>query len=397
MKKIILLQILILFISNGCKKDDKKVYSDVNKESKFKIEGSIINGTGKKFYFEKIRPDSREIIDSVIIDKNGKFQITSTLNYPGLYLLLAESGPSVVLCLKGGEKINIEADYNNLAYYSISGSDESEQIRMLTLRTKESMNLIGQLSRISRDSINSPNYPEIKMKINEDFLSIVNDLRSYSINFLKNNQTSLASLVALKNEIGPNMHVLHPSNDKNLFLYVDSVLMSIYPKSELVLNLHNELTTYIALHEAEQPIFAGLPTGESAPDIELPSPSGEIIKLSSLRGKIVLLDFWAAWCHPCRIENPNLVNAYQKYHSKGFEIFQVSLDREKEAWLNAIKDDNLTWFHVSDLKYWGSQVVSLYRINGIPANYLLNREGKIVAKNLRGSALIDKLEEIFHQ
>jgi thiol-disulfide isomerase/thioredoxin len=135
--------------------------------------------------------------------------------------------------------------------------------------------------------------------------------------------------------------------------------------------------------------------GNEAPDFSLPNQNGEIVDLSSFRGKYVLVDFWASWCGPCRRENPNVVRNYQKYHGKGLEILGVSLDRSKEGWLRAIQSDGLVWSHVSDLKMWQSDVVPLYRIKGIPFMVLLDPAGKIIAINLRGAQLNAKLAEIF--
>ena len=136
--------------------------------------------------------------------------------------------------------------------------------------------------------------------------------------------------------------------------------------------------------------------GAEAPEIILPTPEGDTIKLSSTRGSVVLLDFWASWCAPCRQENPNLVKAYNQYHRKGFQIYQVSLDKTREAWMKGIEDDQLgKWIHVSDIQYWNSKVVQLYKIESIPSNFLLDKEGRIIATNLRGEALQTKLAELF--
>jgi peroxiredoxin len=139
----------------------------------------------------------------------------------------------------------------------------------------------------------------------------------------------------------------------------------------------------------------GINVGDLAPEINLPSNKGKVISLSSLRGKIVLLDFWASWCGPCRQENPNVVKVYNKYKDKGFEIYSVSLDMDKGQWLHAIETDHLTWTHVSDLGYWNSVVVPKYQISGIPATFLLDKEGKIIARDLRGEELDKKLAEVF--
>ena len=154
----------------------------------------------------------------------------------------------------------------------------------------------------------------------------------------------------------------------------------------------NKIDAYLKKHEAS----SLLDIGKIAPDFSAPSPEGDLIKLSDIKGKVTLIDFWASWCKPCRIENPNVVKAYKKYHDKGLEIISVSLDKpgKKDAWLKAIKDDNMQWHHVSNLKYWNDPVAKMYQVRSIPATFLLDGEGKIIAKKLRGAALENKLSEL---
>jgi peroxiredoxin len=152
---------------------------------------------------------------------------------------------------------------------------------------------------------------------------------------------------------------------------------------------------YIASLNAAIGRLEAMADGAMAPDIEGPTPDGKTMKLSDFRGKVVMIDFWASWCRPCRMENPNVLKAYNKYHPKGFEILGVSLDQERNKWTAAIQQDGLIWQHISDLRGWQSQPAGVYGVNSIPATVLVDKEGKIIARNLRGPALEEKLKEIF--
>ncbi|HKL37314.1 MAG TPA: TlpA disulfide reductase family protein, partial [Bacteroidales bacterium] len=203
------------------------------------------------------------------------------------------------------------------------------------------------------------------------------------------------SLMALYQQIGPRTYVLNPREDFKYFEKVDSALMASYPNSEPVKSLHGQVQEIRNRLKEDEASNERLALGNKAPEIALPNPQGDTIELSELRGKYVLLDFWASWCKPCRVENPNLVKAYKRHSDQDFEIYQVSLDRQRQSWINAIEKDNLDWYHVSDLKYWNSAAAQKYNIRSIPANFLLNKQGEIIDKNLRGDDLQAKLNELF--
>lgn len=169
-----------------------------------------------------------------------------------------------------------------------------------------------------------------------------------------------------------------------LYKKIRDALIGQWPENEFVQHLDSRLRSVLM-------------PGMEAPDIELPDPDGKVRRLSDLRGKVVLIDFWASWCRPCRMENPNVVRLYNEYRDKGFEIFSVSLDKDRDSWVRAISDDHLSWpNHVSDLKYWSSAAGRLYGIQSIPSTVLVDKEGKVLARNLRGMDLENKLKEIFN-
>ena len=200
---------------------------------------------------------------------------------------------------------------------------------------------------------------------------------------------------AHKNVLAASINVMEQMGAASFPKYAQKYL-SAYPQDEkMTQTIQNRIVSIqekVRQQEAEERLLG---IGATPPDLNLPTPEGKPLSLKELKGKVVLLDFWASWCGPCRAENPNVVRIYHKYRPKGFEIVGVSLDRDRTSWLKAIEKDNLDWFHVSDLKFWQSDAAQAYKVRAIPATFLLDREGKILAKNLRGRALEQKLEEIF--
>lgn len=203
-------------------------------------------------------------------------------------------------------------------------------------------------------------------------------LNNYELNYVKENVDSYISSLILERFIS--QKTLTQSEAKPLFSnFTARIRTSRSGKNVLALLSRPYNATAI---------------GEIAPDFMAPNPEGEILSLNDLKGKVTIIDFWASWCRPCRVENPNLVRLYKRMHDKGLEVVGVSLDKSKASWLRAIEDDGLVWNHVSNLKYWQDPIAKLYSVRGIPAAFVLDKEGKIVAKNLRGRQLDAKIEEL---
>lgn len=226
-----------------------------------------------------------------------------------------------------------------------------------------------QASGLSQDSVWA--------KFRIPFKQAQQQVAKYQLEFIQSNTNSYLSLLLIP-------ELAKYSSDFN---QADSLFQS----------LHALIRQHSTAGLINEYIQAGKPTsiGSIAPDFTLPDTTGKALGLSSVRGKYVLLDFWAAWCGPCRQENPNVVDAFERFQDKGFTVFGVSLDRDKKDWLKAIRTDRLTWPHVSDLKFWQSKAALLYGITSIPRNFLLDPQGKIIGRDLRGPDLIERLQEIF--
>lgn len=299
------------------------------------IKGTVAGVSKGKVYLQKFNNKMFQTLDSTEI-RDGKFEFRKQLELPELYgFTLVKSKSPLYAFLEAGE---ISVSLDSAKYYRNSVITGSKSNDLFTAYNKE---------------------PDVKIE-----------------EFIKQNPASLVSAYVLyrnysyrltPEQIRANVALLDPSLHKTPYVKV-----------------LNELVT----------VLGGVGIGKKAPDFTAKAPDGSSVSLSSKLGKYVLLDFWAAWCGPCRRENPNVVKAYQKYSSKGFEVFGVSLDHSKDAWLKAIKDDNLTWTHVSDLAFWDSAPAKLYGVRAIPSNVLIDPNGIIVARNLRGEDLDKKLGEL---
>lgn len=367
-----------------------------NKEN-FKVTGNLTGGTGKMIFLKEMTVSKLIPVDSVILDETGSFSLGGYTDIIKFYAFYVDPGDMVTLLIRPGDKIKISGKTGDLsASCQVEGSEDSRSIRELSAELNKTLEGIKNLSKVFNDSLKSPDFEKIKARLDNSYKEIVSSHRDFTFRFIREHIQSPASLMALYQQIGVRTYLLDPVKDFSWYQMVDSSLIILYPGSEAVQELHRQVMELTEQKRMNELALRRFEIGSEVPEISLPSPEGDTISLSSLKGKYVLLDFWASWCGPCRAENPRLVTAYQKYNSKGFEIFQVSLDRTREAWVKAIEDDHLTWIHVSDLKYWNSVVVTVYNIQGIPANLLLDPQGRIIDQNLRGERLNAKLEEIFN-
>jgi len=386
MNKKLFLYLFIVLVFAGCKNNFVR------------ISGTIVNPvTGTYIYLDELKSNELKSIDSVKVSADGTFKFKREVKQPSFYLLKRNENNFLTMLIKPGEKITLKAQSDSLNYpISFEGSKGTESMTEYNKTLRTTIKKLSGLRNMYTQNIDKPGLPKVIETLDSLAQVYLGEINMYTKKYIDDNLTSLVSLVALYQQVAPGVYVMNPEKDMSFFVKVDSSMFSLYPDYEPVISLHEQVKELASKMNGEPARGPESASGNEAPEITLPTPAGDTIKLSSTRGSVVLLDFWASWCSPCRKENPNLVNVFNIYHKKGFQIFQVSLDKTKEAWVKGIEDDHLDkWIHVSDIRYWNSIVVPLYKIESIPCNYLLDKNGRIIASNLRGEQLQIKLAELF--
>lgn len=371
----------VLFSCSSASKEDVDVANSNADSWTVTVSGKVGFPQQGQITIQEIKNGALGWQDTVKLKSNYTYSKKIKLSEPGYYKITFFNNQYVDFILyKSNIEINVDGNDPN-GFMEIKGSPDIDIIRKVQtiLRDVESS---PEMAKISEE------YAAASQVKNETRMA---ELQATYMDAVAKGQQEVAQLI--KNE-PPSLGVINLLQSKVIDAdqYFETY-MAVAEKLKKEWPTYEHSKAFINLVDKMKTIAIGQP----APEIALPDTTGQIVKLSSMKGKYVLVDFWAKWCGPCRMENPNVVRVFHKFKDKGFTVFGVSLDRKKDDWLKAIAEDKLAWTHVSDLKYWQSEAAKTYNITGIPFSLLLDPNGVIVAKNLRGAALEKKLAEIFNK
>ncbi len=380
MKKIILIAIVSIVIYS-CGTEHKNT-------SGFQISGTLVNSKGESIYLEKLGQQGVNVVDSAIIGEKGEFLINNYAPTVGFYRLRINASNFAMLVLDSAQKLVITGDARDLGNtYKAEGSPDTKLYFEFNVLAQAQKHRTDSLENIIRNAVvanklDSSGVDSISKILQQPYEAIIKSYSDEVAKKIKENPNSFASIMAIQQ--------LRPEFYLDIYKILDKGLKEKYPTNNDVKAFHGMVEqTEMTVNRSQ-----AIKIGAEAPELLLPMANGKELALSSFRGKTVLIDFWASWCGPCRKELPNVKRCYEKYKAKGFEIYGVSLDKERDAWIEAISEEGLTWPQVSDLKFWQSEAVRIYAIESIPFTVLIGKDGKIIATDLRGADLDKKLAEV---
>lgn len=376
MKKILLVLSLVFAVVACNQKSEGYVIEG-------EIRGELENGT--KVYLKKIGDENKPVDVDTTAVTDGKFVFEGIAGAPEAhFIFIGESQSYILIVLENGE-IELTAQKDSLGLAKVEGAPQND---MLAAFMKKRQAMSQKSMDIQKDmEVANTSRDEVAMtSLNEEMNDFQEEYKSFEMDFIKANPSALISVMLLGNAIS--RRSIESSEVQTVF---DSFTPEI-KETKVAKRIAEQLEAINTKAEKEKSTAVGM----KAPEFTAPGLNGEQLALNDMLGKITLVDFWAAWCKPCRNENPNVVAVYNKYHDKGLNIVGVSLDKSADAWKKAIQDDGLTWNHVSHVKYFQDPIARLYNVEAIPAAFLLDENGVIIAKNLRGPALEAKVAELLN-
>lgn len=347
------------------------------------IRGTIANAGGAYVVLEHLTTTKAVPLDSVKADTDGSYKLSHEVKEDGFYRLRLAPNNFVILLL-GPQDKDVTVNGNSFDFfrsYTVSGSAGSVLLKEVDTAFRRAYEQVDSLRKVFYANQGSPDIDAIAKGLDAQVSRIDTAKLRFVEKFIATNPTSLAQLSAVQGLPIDHQLELYRKVVKNL----EGRSGSEYVK---------QLSARIAEQEARANADKATAIGSPAPALDLTTPDGRPITLADFKGKVTLIDFWASWCGPCRQENPNVVRMYDRFKDKGFEIYGVSLDKDKGAWQAAIAKDGLKWRHGSELNFWQSSFVPRYRIEGIPMTYLIDGNGIIIDKGLRGPALEQRLEQL---
>nr|AOE07684.1 thiol:disulfide interchange protein [uncultured bacterium] len=338
---------------------------------------------GVRVYLKTSEGGQNSRITDTAIVVNEFFEFKGTIEAPQMRILTVNGiAGQTALVLEPGETQAVI--YKDSIYKSIAKGGDNN--RVFTDYKKGYQLIIDKISRLQKDYMLSIDNPEAVSEIQKRNKSMRSELKDYGLNFIKSNYSSDFSLILL--DVITEQKGFNAALAQEVFKNMPIALLNKPYNKNLTQKIYSKIQNEVNKMEIK--------VGTKAADFTAPNPEGEMLTLSKILGEVTILDFWASWCKPCRVENPNFVRIYNKYHEKGLEIISVSLDRkgQKSAWVSAIEKDKLNWHNVSNLKFWQDPIAQLYNISSIPSTFILDRDGKILATRLRGQALEAKIAEL---